>query len=191
MAYPPYVREKARQLRIEKQLTVGEIAERLGIAKIDDFLLGRRHRDPAQARPVVWVLNRLVKRATLAMQAKYREPSRGGLRTGHRRVLRLLARAPVFRDLRLHVYRGGLEAMPQPRCRSATPIRRFSGWPHGWMKSDSPEGRCSTRSNTTQIRPSNRSVNSGRENSDVKPSEVGFATEVQQRAAQGTKLALA
>jgi DNA-binding XRE family transcriptional regulator len=33
MAYPAYIREKARQLRIEKKLTIDEIAERLAISR--------------------------------------------------------------------------------------------------------------------------------------------------------------
>jgi transposase-like protein len=33
MAYPAYVREKARQLRIEKKLTIDELAERLAISR--------------------------------------------------------------------------------------------------------------------------------------------------------------
>jgi transposase-like protein len=35
--YPAYIREKARRMRVERQLTVNEIAERLGIAKSTIF----------------------------------------------------------------------------------------------------------------------------------------------------------
>jgi transposase-like protein len=33
MAYPDYVRERARQLRVEKKLSLDEIAERLALPK--------------------------------------------------------------------------------------------------------------------------------------------------------------
>jgi hypothetical protein len=33
VTYPPYIREKARQMRVEKRLSVNEIAERLAISK--------------------------------------------------------------------------------------------------------------------------------------------------------------
>ena len=37
MAYPAYVREKARELRIERRLSIVEIAERLGLPKTTVF----------------------------------------------------------------------------------------------------------------------------------------------------------
>jgi transcriptional regulator with XRE-family HTH domain len=33
MAYPDYIRERARQLRVEKKLSLDEIAERLALPK--------------------------------------------------------------------------------------------------------------------------------------------------------------
>lgn len=33
MTHPAYIREKARQMRIERDLTIDEIAERLGISR--------------------------------------------------------------------------------------------------------------------------------------------------------------
>jgi transcriptional regulator with XRE-family HTH domain len=51
MAYPPYVREKARELRREKHLSIDEISEHLAISRttiyywIRGMPLGRRRRD--------------------------------------------------------------------------------------------------------------------------------------------------
>jgi transcriptional regulator with XRE-family HTH domain len=65
MAYPAYLKERARWLRTEKKLTLDEIAERLALPKttvwywIRDLPLGRPRRENA------WL-------GTLAMQAKYR-----------------------------------------------------------------------------------------------------------------------
>jgi hypothetical protein len=58
MAYPPYLREKARDLRIKKKLSLVEIAERLALPKTTVFYWIRdlpdpeiKHRDsPARAR---------------------------------------------------------------------------------------------------------------------------------------------
>jgi transcriptional regulator with XRE-family HTH domain len=33
VTHPPYIREKARQMRVEKDLTIDEISERLGISR--------------------------------------------------------------------------------------------------------------------------------------------------------------
>jgi hypothetical protein len=57
MTYPPYVREKARKLRIEKHLSLDEIAERLALPRttvyywIRDLPLGReRVANPGQSK---------------------------------------------------------------------------------------------------------------------------------------------
>ena len=56
MAYPAYVREKARELRLEKHLSVDEIAERLALPKttiyywVRDLPLGRPRRGSAGQR---------------------------------------------------------------------------------------------------------------------------------------------
>lgn len=69
MTYPPYLREKARQLRREKKLTIDEIAERLAIGRTTVF-----HWVSDMPRPQR-VLNHPPPPAELgsrAMQAKYR-----------------------------------------------------------------------------------------------------------------------
>jgi hypothetical protein len=57
MAYPAYVREKARKLRVEKHLSIDEIAERLALPKttiyywVRDLPLGRpRRANPGQRK---------------------------------------------------------------------------------------------------------------------------------------------
>ena len=56
MAYPAYVREKARKLRIDKHLSIDEIAERLALPKttiyywVRDLPLGRPRSNPGQRK---------------------------------------------------------------------------------------------------------------------------------------------
>ncbi len=56
MAYPAYVREKARKLRVEKHLSIDEIAERLALPKttiyywVRDLPLGRPRANPGQRK---------------------------------------------------------------------------------------------------------------------------------------------
>jgi transposase len=66
VAYPAYVREKARKLRVEKHLSIDEIATRLALPRttvyywLRDLPLGRTRR---------W--NTGQRRGTLNMQRKY------------------------------------------------------------------------------------------------------------------------
>jgi AcrR family transcriptional regulator len=66
MAYPAYVREKARKLRVEKHLSIDEIAERLALPKttiyywVRDLPLGPPRANPGQGK------------GNRAMCAKYR-----------------------------------------------------------------------------------------------------------------------
>jgi hypothetical protein len=67
MAYPKYLRERARALRVEKKLSLDEITERLALPKttvwywIKDLPLGRERR---------WSVGQ--RKGTQAMQKKYR-----------------------------------------------------------------------------------------------------------------------
>jgi len=87
MAYPAYVREKARKLRVEKHLSIDEIAERLALPKttiyywVRDLPLDR----PRRANPGQGKGNR-------TMRAKCR------LRRIGRLEFERLARDPTFRD---------------------------------------------------------------------------------------------
>lgn len=52
MSYPPYIREKAREMRVQRRLTIDEIAERLAISRTTIYYWVRDlpvARDPARA----------------------------------------------------------------------------------------------------------------------------------------------
>ena len=51
MSHPAYIREKAREMRTERRLSIDEIAERLGAAEDDDLLLGLGPAAGAPAAP--------------------------------------------------------------------------------------------------------------------------------------------
>jgi hypothetical protein len=69
MTYPPYLRERARQLRAEEQLTIDEIAERLAVSRTTVFFwvgdMARPERCIQKAKPPPHQLG------NKAMQAKY------------------------------------------------------------------------------------------------------------------------
>jgi hypothetical protein len=92
MTYPPYVREKARMLRVQKHLSIDEIADRLALPKttiyywVRDLPLGRARRaSPGQAK------------GNQAMRAKYRIRRAAAYAQGRLEFGRL-ARDPTFRD---------------------------------------------------------------------------------------------
>jgi hypothetical protein len=92
MAYPAYVREKARLLRVERRLSIVEIAERLALPKttifywVRDIPLGRpRRANPGQ------------RRGNRGMRRKYRELRETAYAQG-RREFHELAAIPTFRD---------------------------------------------------------------------------------------------
>jgi hypothetical protein len=94
MAYPAYVREKARQLRIEKRLTIDELAERLAISRTTVFywvrdlpIPGSRAGWPESAR----------RKGNAAMQAKYRAQREAAYEAGER-CFHDLAQNATFRD---------------------------------------------------------------------------------------------
>ena len=89
MAYPAYVREKARTLRVEKHLSIDEIAERLALPKttvyywVRDLPLGRPRRFHRAGNP------------TLATRCALR---REAARERGRLEFARLVRDPTFRD---------------------------------------------------------------------------------------------
>jgi transposase-like protein len=69
MTYPPYMREKARQLRREQDLTIDEIAQRLGVSRTTVYLWVADMPRPARCRSRRGPGHA---RGNAAMQAKYR-----------------------------------------------------------------------------------------------------------------------
>jgi AcrR family transcriptional regulator len=93
MAYPAYVREKARELRVERRLSIVEIAERLGLPKttvyywVRDIPLQR----PRRANPGQRKGNR-------GMRRKYRELREAAYAEGAESFRTLCTSDPTFRD---------------------------------------------------------------------------------------------
>jgi transposase-like protein len=91
MAYPAYVRKKARELRVERRLSIVEIAERLGLPKttifywVRDIPLGRPRRESPHA-------------GARAMQRKFRTLREQAYEDGLRSFQTLSAIDPSFRD---------------------------------------------------------------------------------------------
>jgi hypothetical protein len=88
--YPAYISEKARELRLERRLSIDEIAERLAIPRttifywVRDLPLGRARANTAHA-------------GTRGMQAKYRRLREDAYEAGRSSFSRLAA-DPTFRD---------------------------------------------------------------------------------------------
>jgi transposase-like protein len=91
MAYPAYVREKARELRVERRLSIVEIAERLGLPKttifywVRDIPLGRPRRDNPHA-------------GTRSMQRKFRILRDQAYQAGRESFATLCLSDVTFRD---------------------------------------------------------------------------------------------
>ena len=93
MTHPAYLRAKARELRIDRRLTIDEIAERLALPRTTVFYWVR---DLPIARNSV-VSSRAQAMATRAMQAKYRLAREAAYADG-RATFASLATDPSFRD---------------------------------------------------------------------------------------------
>jgi hypothetical protein len=91
MAYPAYVREKARERRSQRRLSIVEIAERLALPKttifywVRDIPLGRPRRDNPHA-------------GTRAMQRKFRLLREQAYEEGRESFQSLSLSDPTFRD---------------------------------------------------------------------------------------------
>lgn len=94
MTYPPYLREKARELRREKQLTIDEIAERLAVGRTTIFYWVGDMPRPARCTHRPGLAHQLGSRA---MQAKFKALRDEAYELGHWEFPRL-AREPTFRD---------------------------------------------------------------------------------------------
>lgn len=95
MAYPPYIREKARQLRAEKKLTIDELAERLAIPRTTIFGWVRDLEIPR--KPNTGWPGSARRKGTQMMQAKYRALRDAAYEDALLFYLHL-SEAPSFRD---------------------------------------------------------------------------------------------
>jgi transposase-like protein len=95
MAYPAYVREKARELRLERRLSIVEIAERLALPKttifywVRDIPLGRPRRENPHP-------------GTRAMQRKFRGLREQAYLDGLTRELQRFSRNRLFFSVQYH-----------------------------------------------------------------------------------------
>jgi AcrR family transcriptional regulator len=94
VTHPTYLREKARTLRIERSLTIDEIAERLALPRTTIFYWVRDL--PIARRPPV-IASRAQALGNRAMQAKYRLARKAAYAEG-RATFASLATDPTFRD---------------------------------------------------------------------------------------------
>jgi hypothetical protein len=115
MAYAPYIRAKARQTRVERRLTIDQIAERLALPRSTIYYWVRdlpvtdavRHSGPRQAAR---------RRGNRAMQRKYRLMREAAYREGLESFASLAA-DPTFRDfVCLYIAEG------YKRCRNTVSI---------------------------------------------------------------------
>jgi transposase-like protein len=92
VAYPDYIREKARELRLERRLSIVEIAERLGLPKTTIFYWVRDIplQRPRRANPGQ-------RRGNRRMRRKYRELREAAYEEG-RAEFAQLATVPTFTD---------------------------------------------------------------------------------------------
>jgi transcriptional regulator with XRE-family HTH domain len=92
VAYPPYLREKARRLRVEKRLTIDELAECLALSRTTIYYWVRDLPIERSGRQ-----NRGQRLGNVAMQAKYRRLREDAYEEG-RRTFPTLAADPLFGD---------------------------------------------------------------------------------------------
>ena len=92
MAYPAYLREKARRLRREQRLTIDELAECLALSRTTVYLWVRDLPLERSGRQ-----NRGQRLGNAAMQAKYRRLREEAYADGQR-TFAALAEDPLFRD---------------------------------------------------------------------------------------------
>jgi hypothetical protein len=154
MSHPAYLRAKARQLRIERSLTIDEIAERLALPRTTIFYWVR---DLPVARKRV-VASRGQTMGTQAMQAKYRLARDAAYAQG-RATFSSLAADPSFRDF-ICLYLAEASKRDRNRvqvCNSDAAVVRLCD---RWLRRLSRSGGR-TRSSTTLIRTSCRSGRSG------------------------------
>jgi hypothetical protein len=100
VAYPEYLRDKARKLRQERKLTIDELAVRLAVSRTTVYYWAGDIPIPRQSRGK-WPESAR-RKGSLAMQAKYRGLRVGAYEQG-RREFDGLSACPTFRDF-LNLY---------------------------------------------------------------------------------------
>lgn len=95
MAYPAYIKDKARQLRIEKRLTIDELVEQLALPRTTIY--GWVRDLPIPRKPNTKWPTEAQERGTAAMQAKYRQRRERAYEQG-REEFATLSTEPTFRD---------------------------------------------------------------------------------------------
>lgn len=96
MAYPTYIREKARQLRSDKKLTIDELAERLAIPRTTIYGWVRDLEIPRKPASDGWPESAR-RKGNRAMQAKYRGLREAAYDDGLHFYIHL-SEIPSFRD---------------------------------------------------------------------------------------------
>jgi hypothetical protein len=96
MAYPAYLRDKARQLRVSKQLTIDELADRLALSR-STIYYWVRDLPIAKSGPGGGWPESARRRGNRAMRAKYRRVREQAYDDGCRRFAELTC-DPTFRD---------------------------------------------------------------------------------------------
>ena len=97
MAHAAYLREKARELRRERSLTIDELAERLALSRSTIYYWVRDLPISASGPGGGWASTTAQRRGTLAMQSKYRRLREEAYVRGQAEFTDL-ARDPCFRD---------------------------------------------------------------------------------------------
>jgi excisionase family DNA binding protein len=97
VAHAEYLREKARELRRERSLTIDELAERLALSRSTIYYWVRDLPIPGSGPGGGWSSNAAQRRGTLAMQSKYRRLREEAYAEGEAEFDRL-AVDPSFRD---------------------------------------------------------------------------------------------
>ena len=146
MAYPAYLREKARRLRREQRLTIDELAECLALSRTTVYLWVRDLPLERSGRQ-----NRGQRLGNAAMQAKYRRLREEAYADGQR-TFAALAEDPLFRDfVTLYIAEGYKRSRNVVSlCNSDPTTMRLA---NAWLGRLS-DGPASTASSTTRTRTS-------------------------------------
>jgi hypothetical protein len=96
MAHPDYLRAKARQLRVERRLTIDQLAERLALSRSTIYYWVRDLPIPGSGPGGEWPRS-AQRKGTRAMQRKYRLLREAAYRDGAESYAELV-QEPTFRD---------------------------------------------------------------------------------------------